>query len=1850
MAELDDSCMVVHPIAYQSELGYTIHQWSKKFDSKSLKAIDFYHYWSANVPRIYSPRPGCDCLNLTFDENLAKSVLFEPLEQFVCNDKNSEKVFEELKKLNDPPSLCGKVFKMGEPTYSCRDCGLDPTCVLCVDCFKSSEHKSHRYKMSMSNGGGYCDCGDKEAWKAHPFCRLHLLAKNQGDGSDSGETVLDRLPTDIVERLRLVMQVTLQYCHRMLTWESALNLPSELQPPGSDSLHTDVYATVLYNDEIHTYEQVIQTLTRAIACNHKQAIEYATTIDREGRSIVKCADMGTCTQIQGTVSRVTSRHGNHPLKTVVMHTVVIAHQIFAMRLLSWMQQILLRSEGFRLILSNVMMEPQESHAGAPFLEMVMQSDTNLWKTARNQWHQLFITGMLMDQHSKKAFAEVFTRNYSELMAAFSGDDHEHSVSVTSLAVQIFTVPTLAHYLIEKDALFLLLRTFNNEASHFKNKDNKLFFEKAATNMRFRRAQYILYDLKYLLMVVPEEWSDPMKKAFRMAFQSFLTLLGWMQGMDSVVRQVGQHVEFEAEWESGINLQFKLFPILCLIIEWSSSNRTVLVKTLRTALKYLQTLQTKHTFKVEELANHSANCIDYEVQSMPVTVHLPVSRLVAGLLLHLYKYDLAYDSPEFSLSMKCTPEELMELPLRCLVMVSQFRVGMWRRNGYSLLNQVYFYHNVRLREEMYDRDIQMLQIAASLIESNEFLIHLLNKFALVKWFKDTSDSIRKPEDESLRPIVSLAEEFLSLVLTIISERHTPGIGKVTEAEKIQKEIIQLLSMESMPHSQLLKMLPKDSNHETGMEDVISKVANFRKPQGSNTGKYELKPEFFKDFNPFFYHYSREEQSRAQEVQLKRKKQAGEEECCPPPVPPEFMPNFVIANNLLQCDVMMHIMKQVLRRALDLQSQLFSDIQVEKLLHLIGVALHEEVRLLKESPNVPHFFSFTSKARKEGILTFLQDCLQCPRIDGQKDLLKFILKQFKNVENLSTHEGGESSKYTSVEVAGHSSTHDNSADERKLGAEKAAARRTRIMAQMANMQKNFIKKYADLFDETANDDSGGVVMEEVQEEKVTNPIAIGRNQCGRYIKPEIHTCILCRENQEVSSVGRTLVMSAYVQRSMVLSKNRRSHQLEDPDGYDPLLLPADLFCGPHTSTCGHVMHSDCWQKFFDSVLLKERRRPLRYGRHISFNVDKNEFLCPLCERLSNTVIPMVPAISSLVPDEMFSSFDIGIDDWLTMIRKAVEKVQVHRLKDPASDDSGERFLYRFKPTSLAEIAAGLPKLVTDQYQALFAMYQTCSLIHGPSSTTDEQGYATAMSEMMKLFTQSTYTVGLGVNPHSEDDRLPLLSWWSLAYTIHSIEWLLRDQGKPLFGSLSFCQDHCLSALTRCIANCIRIFDSQVVRSHCVRLLRYLLLGEHYLSSPFSIIEVDAFGLLVSLTMALPSLYMNEENSSTGTFNTENGIFNVAITSLGNGSNPFPLGNAMDFCVLQLVYTFHLVQVLLTKDFVDETNDEEADAMEVDEVVSASDENTSNEPKLDCDIVLLNFYQELITAAGIYNRKSPSVEALRKTVKEGTTPFLRCAATFFHYVTDVIAPPDLLDGAFSGDIYEVLCQYLSLPTTIGEFLQSSLLRQLALSWARHARVHYLVNEDLKEQTLMPVDETEWSSPDNKKIQKTNLVIKHPVPVNQLIQLPDDYSELINNVSMFTCPNSEGDDCRSPTMCLVCGAILCSQSYCCQIELDGHNMVGACTNHTISCGAGTGVFLRVRDCKVLLLTSLTKGCFVPPPYVDDYGETDQGLQRGNPLHLCQDRYKDLHRMWLSHSIPEQIAHALELSATMSGNNWQLM
>jgi len=49
------------------------------------------------------------------------------------------------------------------------------------------------------------------------------------------------------------------------------------------------------------------------------------------------------------------------------------------------------------------------------------------------------------------------------MKDFILDDHEHSFSITSLSVQVFTVPSLAHYLVEEqEVLFTIMRVLLSE--------------------------------------------------------------------------------------------------------------------------------------------------------------------------------------------------------------------------------------------------------------------------------------------------------------------------------------------------------------------------------------------------------------------------------------------------------------------------------------------------------------------------------------------------------------------------------------------------------------------------------------------------------------------------------------------------------------------------------------------------------------------------------------------------------------------------------------------------------------------------------------------------------------------------------------------------------------------------------------------------------------------------------------------------------------------------------------------------------------------------------------------------------------------------------------------------------------------------------------------------------------------------------------------------------------------------------------------------------------------------------------------------------------------------------------------
>lgn len=247
------------------------------------------------------------------------------LETFICGE-DSTAFLEQLKRNDFDSSVCGRVFKIGEPTYSCRECSMDPTCVLCSSCFKNSPHRIHKYKMATSSGGGCCDCGDVEAWKQYPVCAEHNNISNISSESTA------QLPDDVQGRCAIVFQAILAYCMRVLKMDSDGSY-SELDD--DDNTH----CTVLYNDETHTFEQVIQALTSIVLCSQKTAIEYVTSIDREGRAVVKCASFEVCKKLKEDIEtkaiRTTVGGKMAPLKVTVMHRNEVACQHLAIQMLGW---------------------------------------------------------------------------------------------------------------------------------------------------------------------------------------------------------------------------------------------------------------------------------------------------------------------------------------------------------------------------------------------------------------------------------------------------------------------------------------------------------------------------------------------------------------------------------------------------------------------------------------------------------------------------------------------------------------------------------------------------------------------------------------------------------------------------------------------------------------------------------------------------------------------------------------------------------------------------------------------------------------------------------------------------------------------------------------------------------------------------------------------------------------------------------------------------------------------------------------------------------------------------------------------------------------------------------------------------------------------------------------------------------------------------------------------------------------------------------------------------------------------------------------------------------------------------
>lgn len=569
----------------------------------------------------------------------------------------------------------------------------------------------------------------------------------------------------------------------------------------------------------------------------------------------------------------------------------------------------------------------------------------------------------------------------------------------------------------------------------------------------------------------------------------------------------------------------------------------------------------------------------------------------------------------------------------------------------------------------DCDIYMLQVGLIVCDSNQILLTLMDRFQLVDWFKGKT---LKRSNYDASQTVHMVEDFLNLLIICVIE-HGYASGTSME-QRVRQSIIQYLGIGSMAYSELLKLVPESLSEHGSFENQLNTIANYKAPDGlSDKGLYEIKDEYLDEIEPYYWHYTRNQREEAQNVVKKRCNQLNPENKVDDKE--EFL--LIPKNKRIEAGpfrhlgkfLHSHLMCQIVAYALwdaKFHKASKNDTILDEALYLAMLAVTDpnssasELAAMKvkgkfradvliDESNTKHFVDFAEndeysiqineiEKTHASLLVILLRCLDDPELAHAYKRLNFIVDK---IEHLGSDEAkeriGEYKERKSREIkaelerTGGNGTSDY---ERKKAA--AKARQAAIMSQFANAQSKFMEQHADLYKTEEDED-----IREAYEET-----AAGGNEISTEDDMEIirkchfptDNCIVCQEELDDSKLFGMLglIQQASTQRLAPLnnkdiladvleasnSANLWKPKDESNSDKEPPFngFPTDAHrSGLDISSCGHLMHSECFDNYQKSV---ENHLLGEFGRMFPLAIaPKSRFLCPLCKALGNVLVPIV-----------------------------------------------------------------------------------------------------------------------------------------------------------------------------------------------------------------------------------------------------------------------------------------------------------------------------------------------------------------------------------------------------------------------------------------------------------------------------------------------------------------------------------------------------------------------------------------------------------------------------------------------------
>lgn len=833
------------------------------------------------------------------------------------------------------------------------------------------------------------------------------------------------------------------------------------------------------------------------------------------------------------------------------------------------------------------------------LQQILFFDNRYWKGLRKEVQDMIIPTLSSSLKFKPLFCNQLVEIFNHMTRSVAFMDREPQLTaLRESVVQLFTCPTNARNIFENgsfnDIMWSIVDIFAESSSV---EDGMLVWRHVQKSNPTKSYSISFKQGLYAVETILSKIVNPNYLLRPAEFISIVTLCKLFNGAWKIKRKEGEHVVREDQsFISYLEYTTSIYSIVQTIEKvFENSKGAIDESLLLNAIKLLNTFLGHRTLPYK-LVFDSHEIIKCKVSKQRVAFMNPVHTLFSFLVekVPLKKaFEAISDCNDFLV--------ISDFSLRSVVLCSQIDVGLWVRNGMSVLHQSSYYKN---NPEMssYSRDIHLNQLA--FLKENDdiprLIYNLLDRWELLEWFAGEVEFGHTVYDEK---IVHILQQFIAFTYQLLSERQF--FKKFESAEEkgayyIRNAIIYNLYTQPLSYTKLLRSIPDYLTERTSQfDEVLAEVSTYVEPKGlEDSGVFKLKREMYKRIDPLrllnmendFEHSATIIKSRLAET----KEDAPKVVLQPQIESPKYLDETAKElGTFTRNSTFAKLIYKLLQTSIDLEESTF----IYELLHLIH-GIFKDDKLVNGKSSVPE--AYISKPICNLLLTIVdsKSSVFSENVIRKADYLlenMILNRPVEILDSLVTCFGQEYVDTYKMKKLNQGVDFEESEKERKKRL--AKERQQRIMSKFSKQQNKFIKENEAEFTKGDKDID------------MTGENAL--SSCDEF------SCALCQDSTSTDA----LVIPIYHENSPIFRNgdihnpqefskdfNGFFNDDEHPTVHDDKTLESYRDDGTKGSrkvfvSCNHHIHYECFKRYVQKK---------RFSSHL--------FICPLCQTFSNCVLPV------------------------------------------------------------------------------------------------------------------------------------------------------------------------------------------------------------------------------------------------------------------------------------------------------------------------------------------------------------------------------------------------------------------------------------------------------------------------------------------------------------------------------------------------------------------------------------------------------------------------------------------------------